>query len=64
MPGCMGRPLIPVITLLLGGCGSSGFVMPDALEPLRDLFAELVAQMFAELLGLSQFFFKHDFLLV
>ena len=36
MPGCMGRPLIPVITLLLGGCGSSGFVMPDALEPQVD----------------------------
>ncbi|HSE58592.1 MAG TPA: Slp family lipoprotein, partial [Nitrospiraceae bacterium] len=36
MPCCIGRQLIPVITLLLGGCGTSGFVVPELLESQVD----------------------------
>jgi outer membrane lipoprotein len=32
----VGTTLLPVMALLLGGCGTSGFVVPEALEPQVD----------------------------
>ncbi|MGE3154458.1 MAG: Slp family lipoprotein [Nitrospiraceae bacterium] len=36
MPGHIGRLLILLIALLLGGCGTSGFVVPEPLAPQID----------------------------
>lgn len=36
MSGRTMRRLIPLLALLLGGCGSSGFVVPESLEPQVD----------------------------
>lgn len=36
MPRAAGIALLPLLALLLGGCGSSGFVVPESLEPQVD----------------------------
>ena len=36
MSRAVGTTLLPVMVLLLGGCGTSGFAVPEALEPQVD----------------------------